>query len=481
MARALYHEVLDTINIAYAHLDIAWVFSLQDDLDSAMVHSTQVLDYAEASRDTALIASAYNNLGTIHKKMGNLKKAEEIYLAGIALYDHYPKMAYDIAGLYNNLGILYKSMGQFDKALEYYGLLEQIALLHDHRRFLMSVYNNRGIVYNLLSDYLNAEIELEKAVHLAREMNIAISLCDALNHLAVSYLRQGKFEQALPAFSESILLSEQIGSGEKAIEAHQTAKEYYLKTDNPKMAVVHMESHQALKDSLFQIDKAQQINELQGKYEAGKKDAAILELNKNAEIQQARNRLLMYSIILLLAFGSAVFYAFYQKRQRDKWALITEKELAVEKGRAVALELEYKSKELTANVLRLAAKNEFLIAFKNELSDIRTLMSKDPKYLTSRLIRKLDQAISDDEMWDHFTQEFIAVHPVFFQRISRRERSFSKAELRLIALTKMNLSSKDIANVLHISDEGVKKARQRLRKKLELDTETNLQEYLLNT
>jgi DNA-binding CsgD family transcriptional regulator len=108
-------------------------------------------------------------------------------------------------------------------------------------------------------------------------------------------------------------------------------------------------------------------------------------------------------------------------------------------------------------------------------------MSKDPKYLTSRLIRKLDQAISDDEMWDHFTQEFIAVHPVFFQRISRRERSFSKAELRLIALTKMNLSSKDIANVLHISDEGVKKARQRLRKKLELDTETNLQEYLLNT
>jgi DNA-binding CsgD family transcriptional regulator len=189
----------------------------------------------------------------------------------------------------------------------------------------------------------------------------------------------------------------------------------------------------------------------------------------------------MYSIILLLAFGSAVFYAFYQKRQRDKWALITEKELAVEKGRAVALELEYKSKELTANVLRLAAKNEFLIAFKNELSDIRTLMSKDPKYLTSRLIRKLDQAISDDEMWDHFTQEFIAVHPVFFQRISRRERSFSKAELRLIALTKMNLSSKDIANVLHISDEGVKKARQRLRKKLELDTETNMQEYLLNT
>ena len=58
--------------------------------------------------------------------------------------------------------------------------------------------------------------------------------------------------------------------------------------------------------------------------------------------------------------------------------------------------------------------------------------------------------------------------------------SFSKTEPRLIALLKMNLSSKEIAQILHISTERVKKARQRLRKKLELDSTQDLQEYILN-
>jgi DNA-binding CsgD family transcriptional regulator len=44
----------------------------------------------------------------------------------------------------------------------------------------------------------------------------------------------------------------------------------------------------------------------------------------------------------------------------------------------------------------------------------------------------------------------------------------------------MNLSSKDIASILNISDEGVKKARYRLRKKLRLDTNENLESTIMS-
>jgi DNA-binding CsgD family transcriptional regulator len=49
----------------------------------------------------------------------------------------------------------------------------------------------------------------------------------------------------------------------------------------------------------------------------------------------------------------------------------------------------------------------------------------------------------------------------------------------LMSLLKMNLSSKEIANILNISMEGVKKARYRLRKKLNLSTEESLQELVI--
>jgi len=58
--------------------------------------------------------------------------------------------------------------------------------------------------------------------------------------------------------------------------------------------------------------------------------------------------------------------------------------------------------------------------------------------------------------------------------------NMTKSEMRLIALLKMNLSSKDIADTLNISDEGIKKARYRLRKKPNLDSEDDLQAFLLS-
>jgi DNA-binding CsgD family transcriptional regulator len=56
---------------------------------------------------------------------------------------------------------------------------------------------------------------------------------------------------------------------------------------------------------------------------------------------------------------------------------------------------------------------------------------------------------------------------------------FSKSEVRLISLLKMNMTSKEIADIMGISDSGVKKARYRLRKKMNLE-DSELQGFLLS-
>jgi DNA-directed RNA polymerase specialized sigma24 family protein len=86
--------------------------------------------------------------------------------------------------------------------------------------------------------------------------------------------------------------------------------------------------------------------------------------------------------------------------------------------------------------------------------------------------------IVTDEDWDEFKQLYTRVYPRFMLRMKELFPAITQAELRLAALITLQLSSKEIAAMLGISTESVKKARQRLRKKMELTTEQDLDETL---
>jgi DNA-binding CsgD family transcriptional regulator len=88
--------------------------------------------------------------------------------------------------------------------------------------------------------------------------------------------------------------------------------------------------------------------------------------------------------------------------------------------------------------------------------------------------------VQDDEQWEQFATEFSNLNQGFLDKLTAIYGSFSKSEIRLISLLKMSLSSKDIADTLNISDAGIKKARYRLRKKLKLESEEDIQAYLIS-
>jgi DNA-binding CsgD family transcriptional regulator len=81
--------------------------------------------------------------------------------------------------------------------------------------------------------------------------------------------------------------------------------------------------------------------------------------------------------------------------------------------------------------------------------------------------------------WDQFRNYFEAMHKNFNSNLMRNYPNVSYYNLSLMSLLKMNLSSKEIANILNISLGRVKKARYRLRKKLNLSKEDALQELVI--
>jgi len=230
-----------------------------------------------------------------------------------------------------------------------------------------------------------------------------------------------------------------------------------------------------LKDSLFHMQKSEEINRLQIQFNTEKKDQAIASLATQNELEQEKSNWLKMALAGLGLAALFVILAIIQKRRKDKTVL--EGKLALERSERERLDeqLDFKNRELTEKALHLAQKNELLQNLKQELTELRTSdVGTDIQHLSNKI--RFDQQI--DSNWEQFTKAFTETKKGFFDKLRKKHPEVSKSEIRLSALLSMELSSKEVGAILNISDEGVRKARYRLRKKLELGKEDKLEQYL---
>lgn len=143
----------------------------------------------------------------------------------------------------------------------------------------------------------------------------------------------------------------------------------------------------------------------------------------------------------------------------------------------VDAELAFKKKELTTHALHLAKKNEVLESVKQKAKALR---ANEGASGYQELIKTINFDQQDDKNWESFTQYFEQVHKDFSANVKSKYPNVTKNELRFMALLKMNMSSKEIATILNISPDGIKKARQRLRKKMDLTPEESLENTVLH-
>src|SRR5690606_12006780 len=92
--------------------------------------------------------------------------------------------------------------------------------------------------------------------------------------------------------------------------------------------------------------------------------------------------------------------------------------------------------------------------------------------------KKINFNLEDEAHLQVFDANFERVHQDFFAELKSNYPDLSQKELRLCGFVKMNLTNKDIASILNISVRGVETARYRLRKRLSLDHEVNMAEFL---
>ncbi len=165
---------------------------------------------------------------------------------------------------------------------------------------------------------------------------------------------------------------------------------------------------------------------------------------------------------------------------REK-SLLAEREIIGLRNETLKGEVNYKNKELANTTQHLIHKNKILHSIKHQLVELsKQLIDQNQKAAIDYVIRRINKDLKNEKFQDVFDSYFDDVHQDFIDRLKKKHANLSPKELRLCAYLKMNLSSKQIAPLLNISVRGVEIGRYRLRKKLEIEREDNLIEYLLS-
>ncbi|MEO1258601.1 MAG: triple tyrosine motif-containing protein [Bacteroidota bacterium] len=144
-------------------------------------------------------------------------------------------------------------------------------------------------------------------------------------------------------------------------------------------------------------------------------------------------------------------------------------------------ELQHLNNLLAASTMNLVVKNEFIETIKEKIKEVtRKGKNKETKQALEQIVKEIDVTLKLQEDWEQFEHHFDQVHGSFLTRLRTHYSDLSPNEQKLCAFLRLNLNTKDIANLMGISLRGVEVARYRLRKKLNLNKGQNLSKFILD-
>ncbi|CAN5666001.1 triple tyrosine motif-containing protein [soil metagenome] len=158
----------------------------------------------------------------------------------------------------------------------------------------------------------------------------------------------------------------------------------------------------------------------------------------------------------------------------------TESELVALRNEKLEAEIHFKNSELASSAMHLLKKGELLTNLKIELAQVMKKLDSEPAVAeVKRMMKSLGDDENIDKEWENFAKHFDKVHSDFGIKLKEKHPGISGNEMKLCAYLRMNLSTKEIAQLMNISVRGVEISRYRLRKKMGIPSEMNLFDYLI--
>ena len=473
--------------------------------------------------DKVRVAKGLNCLGLAYVAKGNYKESFTLYKRALRILEE-NKSPETESAIYNNLGIIYESFGQYSLAEEYYSLsieiLEKIESTLKEK-FLNHTFVNLGIIYRHQGAYEKSLKYIKKAITILETSDIDIREkkfrdARALMEKGMTYLAMGKLTIAKELFFSNYAIVERYGETLSTAEAYyylgslykekaeykdsikyllealdliHSIKSHQLKVDilvnlasiykivdQPEKAFEYLRRGTVLKDSIFGAQNTWSIYEVKESYEKEKQQQELILIQKEKKIDVIIKGIYLSGAFLISLLGLLYFKYLRTKHKKEKKIIEKEKritELELSKTKDI---LNIKNKELTTSTLQIIENGELIKQFKKDIQEIKKELDKKYHFKLDRLSTSMHNNSKNN--WEEFKLRFEQVNTGFFEKLKKDYPTLSPTDLKLCSFLKLNFNTKDIANLMGISDKSVKMNRYRLRKKFNLSRDVNLTDFV---
>lgn len=401
--------------------------------------------------------------------------------------------------IYNNIGYNLTNLGRYREAVQFYKRSVDIAEMHFDPSAVGAALSNLASPYLFLREYDSAFQVLNRLYIVEVEHGNPLDNSTLLSGLAKVYLEKGQFDTAY-YFMHTGLKAANAAHLPYAISMSMSNLGKYHLTNRPDSALFYgrkllgeinnatlltledanfimAEAHARLKyfdsayfylrqyntyhDSVFQENQTRQIAEMEAAYQLREKQQAIDRLRSETENEILKRN--MFAAAFVLVFVIAVLVVLILRARI----------------RAKKKELAAKNWQLENFTRSMVEKSELVEEMRSQIDHLKSEF-REPRDRIENLSEILNSSILTDEDWEKFKALFEQVHHSFFAELKLKHPGLTQAEIRLAALVKLNISTKEMANMLGISPDSANKARYRLRKKLELNPEQDLKSFIEN-
>jgi len=496
------------------------------ELDRGIQYHKRSIALIEQSDSLDLLGKDFSARGILYYKAGLHATALNDFLVSLNYYKkNGDSLSVSVTRV--NIASIYAewSFDSYPRAVKYFDRALQTArvLKSDYLFMYTVLYYSIALIQQ--GDYVQARTYLDQAMPLAEKDNgqralrcrLYINMGDVLLHEnqlteAERYIRKAEAlgQTGLPYCQADVLfalgrLCEAKGQHADAESFYNRALQVYLQKKMRKciIAVYEALAKQASARNRYtdafhlkalQLSYEDSISKIQRNEMRDQMEASILAMEKSQQLELKKkndhiHELYLDTLFIAVASLSLVALLYFNKKRlresKDKATLTNEKMILQKELENIKIgeerlkqTLEFNAKTLTANTLNLIQKNEILEKIKAKAEEVRKASPSDLSSKINSLVHTANFALNIDKDWENFRIYFEQVHNNFFENLKMRYPDLNSNDLRLCALLKLNLDTKEIATIMDISPESVKVARSRLRKKLQLETSDNLSSFI---
>jgi uncharacterized protein HemY len=346
------------------------IFYTNDDYQNALKHYQDALKIYEDLNDTKGAATLYADIGEMYLDQRNYTKALEYFRKSLTNQE---KVA-DKSGIIKatlKIAEVYEAKGDIRSAREFnLKALEEAENLRDEK-LIGNALSNLGDVFVKLGSYQDAIQYTLRSLEIKRSSNDNAGMAHVLTTMGDIYTKMGQFDKATNYFQEGLQIAKKIGARQLELNLYLSLFQYYESKGDYKQSLGYHKDYQTLKDSLFNIARDRQMNELAVRYESAKKERENLALQQKVKEDQAslqnRNQLLIgagVSLLVVLVLLGLIYRDNQKIKQQN--TLLKRDEIEIKRKNE---ELETQQRELNKRKEEIAAQDAELMKKKEELED----------------------------------------------------------------------------------------------------------------